>query len=70
MMVIYGAASLLHFAHNAAYLREYPHMPAWLTPADVSAAWFALTAIGVLGYWLYRFRSRATVTRLGPSGNG
>jgi hypothetical protein len=59
VMIVYGAASLAHFAHNAVYLREYPNMPAWLTTAGVWTAFFAMTAIGVLGYCVYRFRSRA-----------
>jgi len=58
-MIVYGVASLMHFAHNAVYLREYPNLPAWLTPAGVWAAFFAITAIGVLGYCVYRFGSRA-----------
>jgi hypothetical protein len=59
VMIVYGVASLMHFAHNAVYLREYPNMPAWLTPVGVWAAFVAVTAIGVLGYCIYRFRSRA-----------
>jgi hypothetical protein len=59
IMIAYGTASLVHFAHNAAYLRDYPHMPAWLTPALVWVAWFGVMAVGVLGYLIYRFRSRA-----------
>ena len=59
VLVVYGVASLMHFAHNAVYLREYPNMPPWLTPVGVWAAYVALTAFGVLGYCFYRFRSRA-----------
>ncbi|HTA74692.1 MAG TPA: hypothetical protein VK733_10485 [Gemmatimonadaceae bacterium] len=59
IMIVYGVASLLHFAHNAVYLREYPNMPPWLKPVGVWAAFLAMTAIGVLGYCVYRFRSRA-----------
>jgi len=59
IMIVYGVTSLMHFAHNAIYLREYPHLPDWLTPAGVWAAFVALTATGVLGYCVYRFRSRA-----------
>ena len=58
-MLVYGVTSLMHFAHNAVYLREYPHLPEWLTPIGVWAVFVALTAIGVLGYSVYRFRSRA-----------
>jgi hypothetical protein len=59
IMIVYGLASLMHFAHNAVYLREYPNMPAWLTPVGVWVAFLATTAVGVLGYGVYRLRSRA-----------
>ena len=39
LMVIYGAASLLHFVHNAVYIREYPNLPKWLTSPGVYATW-------------------------------
>jgi hypothetical protein len=45
----YAAASLLHHVHNAAFLDEYPHMPAWITPGIVYAAWAVTTAVGVAG---------------------
>lgn len=54
VMLAYAAASLAHFAHNASHLHDYPHMPPWLTPARVYAAWAALTALGLCGYWLAR----------------
>jgi hypothetical protein len=47
-----AAATLLHHAHNAAYLDQYPHMPAWLSPLGVVAAWLAASAVGATGYWL------------------
>jgi hypothetical protein len=37
-MLVYGAASLAHFTHNAVYLEFYPNMPTWLTPLGVLAA--------------------------------
>jgi hypothetical protein len=52
--VVYGVASLIHFAHNAEYLSGYPNLPAWLTPAKVYGAWLAITAIGAIGYMLDR----------------
>lgn len=58
IIVIYAAATLLHFAHNAIYLREYPNMPGWLTPTGVWLAWCAMTGIGAIGYWLYYHVSR------------
>jgi hypothetical protein len=53
-MLVYAAASLLHFAHNARYLSDYPNMPASLTSLGVYGAWCAVTAVGLLGYWVYR----------------
>lgn len=54
LVLVYAAASLFHHAHNAAYLGDYPNMPAWLTPAGVYVAWLATTAVGVAGYLLLR----------------
>jgi hypothetical protein len=53
-LTAYAAASLFHHAHNAEFLDQYPHMPAWLSPAGVYAAWLVATAIGLIGYWLRR----------------
>ena len=58
LMLTYGAASLLHFTHNAVYLRDYPNLPAWLTSGGVVAAWLVVAAVGTLGYVLYRRVSR------------
>lgn len=48
------AASLLHFAHNAEYLSDYPNLPLWLTRADIYLVWTGLAALGLTGYVLYR----------------
>jgi hypothetical protein len=52
LMLGYGAASLLHFAHNAVFIAQYPNLPTWLSPARVCATWIGLTAVGLLGYGL------------------
>jgi hypothetical protein len=57
-LVLYAAATLLHFAHNAHYLTQYPHLPASWSRADIYAAWCCLTALGLLGFALYRFGRR------------
>jgi hypothetical protein len=53
LMLVYGAASLLHFAHNAVFIREYPNLPKWITPLGVYASWCGIAAVGVVGYWPY-----------------
>lgn len=58
LMLVYGAASLLHFVHNAVYLRDYPNLPAWLTAGGVVAAWLLVAGVGVLGYLVYSRLSR------------
>ena len=47
------AASLLHFAHNAEFLSDYPNLPVWLTRSQVYFTWIGLAAIGVGGFALY-----------------
>jgi len=59
LMFIYGAASLVHFLHNAAYLNYYPNMPTWLTPVGVLASWLLVASVGAIGYWLFRQGRRA-----------
>jgi quinol monooxygenase YgiN len=53
ILILYAAATLLHFAHNAQYLAQYPNLPASWSRVDVYAAWCCLTALGVAGYVLY-----------------
>lgn len=58
LLLLYGVASLLHFAHNAEFLTDYPNLPGWLTRSQVYLAWLGVTAVGVLGYLLIRSRYR------------
>jgi hypothetical protein len=53
-LILYAAASLLHFAHNAEYLAQYPNLPASWSRAHVYIAWCCVTAPGIVGYMLYR----------------
>jgi len=57
-LLAYAVASLAHYSHNAEFLDAYPNMPAWLSRAQVYAAWLAVTAIGLVGYLLVRSRYR------------
>ena len=52
MLLLYGAFSLVHFTHNAEFLAEYPGLPSTWTRAGVYLAWLAITAVGVLGWFL------------------
>jgi hypothetical protein len=54
LILLYGAASLVHFMHNAVYLELYPNMPSWLTPLGVLASWLVVAGTGAIGYWLLR----------------
>jgi hypothetical protein len=56
LLLLYGVASLVHFAHNAEFLTAYPNLPGWLTSSKVYFAWLGVTALGVLGYLLFRFK--------------
>jgi hypothetical protein len=58
LLLVYAGASLVHFAHNAEYLSDYPNLPAWLTRLQVYAVWLGITAVGVLGYGLLQARRR------------
>ena len=58
LLLVYCAASLVHFVHNAEYAQTYPNLPGWITRASVYWTWLGITAGGVLGYVLYRFTPR------------
>lgn len=58
LVAIYCAASLIHFAHNAEFVKDYPNLPLWLTRSKVYLAWLAVTSVGVLGVTLLGLRRR------------
>jgi hypothetical protein len=47
LLLTYMAASLLHFAHEAEFLGDYPNLPAWLTRSDVYFVWIGQAFIGL-----------------------
>jgi hypothetical protein len=65
LVLVHAAVSLLHFAHNAAYLADYPNMPAWLSPLGIYGAWFAEAAIGALGMLLLLRGRRSGLVLIG-----
>ncbi|MEA2559086.1 MAG: hypothetical protein QOH06_590 [Acidobacteriota bacterium] len=58
LLLLYMAASLLHFTHNAEYISDYPNLPFWLSRVDVYLAWCGSAVVGILGYVLYRLGRR------------
>ena len=58
LLLLYLAASLIHFTHNAEFVHVYPNLPAWITRSSVYLAWLAITAVGLAGYLLHRYSRR------------
>jgi hypothetical protein len=54
LLLMYAAASLVHFIHNAEFLGDYPGLPASWTRGGVYLAWFGMTLVGVCGWRLLR----------------
>lgn len=52
LLLAYGAASLVHFIHNAEFIRDYPGLPSSWTRGGVYLAWLGMTAVGVCGWQL------------------
>ena len=58
LMLAYGAASLLHFIHNAQFAQDYPNFPDTISALQVYVAWLVVGATGLAGYLLTRFGQR------------
>ncbi|MFL6547396.1 MAG: hypothetical protein ACJ8OJ_01805, partial [Povalibacter sp.] len=54
LLLLYAAASLLHFIHNAEYLAAYPGLPVSWSRFGVYGAWIAMSSVGVIGWVLLR----------------
>jgi hypothetical protein len=50
LLLAYGAASLLHFGHNAAFAHAYPNLPAGLTAPRILVVWVAEASIALAGW--------------------
>jgi hypothetical protein len=55
LLLVYLAASLIHFIHNAEFLADYPNLPTSWTRFGVYSAWIVMTIIGV-GGWIMKSR--------------
>jgi hypothetical protein len=58
LLAIYCGASLIHFAHNAEFAKDYPNLPVGLTRSKVYLAWLAVTCVGFAGVALLHLRFR------------
>jgi hypothetical protein len=54
LMLLYTAASLIHFTHNAQFVADYPNLPASLSAARIYGAWLVVASVGLGGYLLLR----------------
>src|SRR6476646_6845537 len=52
LLLVYAAASLLHFTHNAEFVADYPNLPATWSRMDVYLAWIGMTLVGLAGWIL------------------
>ena len=60
LLLAYAAATVIHFVHNAEFLRDYPGLPETWTRAGVYLAWAGMTLVGVAGWMLLRRGFRIT----------
>lgn len=54
LLLVFFAANLTHFVHNAEYIAHYPGLPSWLTREQVYLAWVAGASVGLSGLLVYR----------------
>jgi hypothetical protein len=54
LAVLYFAAGLAHFTHNAEFIAFYPNLPKGLTREHVYLVWLAITSLGAGGLLLAR----------------
>lgn len=52
LLLIFAAASLVHFIHNAEFLGDYPNLPRSWSRADIYLAWVGITLVGAAGWLL------------------
>lgn len=55
ILMISIISTSIHFTDNYCFIDHYPQ-PSWITAASIYQSWIILTAVGIVGYWLYKFR--------------
>lgn len=46
----------IHFTDNYFFIEQYPQ-PSWITAHSIYQSWLILTAVGIAGYWLYKYQN-------------
>ena len=52
VLLLFGAATLVHFVHNAEFIADYPNLPATWSRSTIYAGWLGMTAVGLAGWAL------------------
>ncbi|MBW4564737.1 MAG: hypothetical protein KME32_27160 [Mojavia pulchra JT2-VF2] len=45
----------IHFTDNYLFIERYPQ-PNWITAPSIYQSWLILTGVGIIAYWLYKYR--------------
>ncbi|MEC4818474.1 MAG: hypothetical protein SAK29_35170 [Scytonema sp. PMC 1069.18] len=46
-------STAIHFTDNYFFIDKYPQ-PDWITAPSIYQSWLILTAVGIIGYWMYK----------------
>lgn len=49
LLAVYATTSLIHFIHNAEFLRDYPGLPESWSRGGIYIAWLTMTVVGGIG---------------------
>ena len=52
IVIINIVVTSLHYTDNALFINKYPE-PEWITTSGVFITWGVMSAIALVGYWLY-----------------
>uniref|UniRef100_A0A0C1R2C3 Uncharacterized protein n=2 Tax=Tolypothrix TaxID=111782 RepID=A0A0C1R2C3_9CYAN len=55
LLIVSVISTGIHFTDNYLFIEKYPQ-PSWITAPSIYQSWLVLTAVGIVGYWLYKYR--------------
>ncbi|NMG10262.1 hypothetical protein [Brasilonema sp. UFV-L1] len=55
LLIVSIISTGIHFTDNYLFIKQYPE-PDWITAPSIYQSWLILTALGIIGYWLYEYR--------------